>query len=186
MPDVLIREARLEDCHALAHVIISATVDAFRGRVPDACLGWLSIGESERNWARIFTPGEILDQGSRLIVAESGVDGVIGLALVGRTTAVHANDPRVLDRYPNDLHSLQVSPEWQGKGVGRRLVSRVAELLVEQGETGLLVRVLPENPNVGFYGHLGAVRVGSQPYVWEGYATEELLFGWDDVSKLGR
>jgi hypothetical protein len=49
-----------------------------------------------------------------------------------------------------------------------------------------LVSVLPENPYVGFYGHLGAVRVGSQPYVWEGYATEELLFGWDDVSKLGR
>ena len=178
MAEFQIRAARVEDCHAMARVIISATVDAFRGRVPDACLGWLSIGESERNWARIFTPGEILERGARLFVAESGVDGVIGLALVGRTTAEHANDPRVLDRYPNDLHSLQVSPEWQGRGVGRGLVSRVAELLVEQGETGLLVRVLAENPNVGFYERLGAVRVDSQVYDWEGYLAEELLYGW--------
>ena len=38
--------------------------------------------------------------------------------------------------------------------------------------------------NRAFYERLGAREVGSRPLNWEGYETRELLYGWEDISKL--
>ncbi len=179
-----IRPASVEDCQALGRIIIDATRDAFRGRVPDRCLHWLTPEESAANWARTFEPGQHLDQGAHLLVAEDERSGVIGLAMVGETTSSRVRDQSVAEQYPYDLHSLQVDPLWQRRGVGRRLVSGVADVLSNEGASHLLIRVLGDNPNRTFYERLGAVRIGSQPYDWEGYKTEEILYGWDDIRKL--
>ena len=79
---------------------------------------------------------------------------------------------------------MQIHPRWQKRGLGRRLISRVAEQVLEKGGTHLLVKMLVDNPNMGFYEHLGAVRLGSNPFSWEGYMTQEIIFGWDDAAKL--
>jgi hypothetical protein len=58
--------------------------------------------------------------------------------------------------------------------------------LRDEGAHGLLVRTLADNPYKAFYERMGAVPVGTQPYNWEGYETEELLYGWDDLDSLRR
>jgi GNAT superfamily N-acetyltransferase len=113
-------------------------------------------------------------------VAESGASGVVGLALLGETDKV---DPDIAARYAHELRSLQVNPAWQRQGVGRRLLARVGREVRRKGATHLLVAVLAENPNRAFYEHLGAVQLGARPYVWEGYETEEILYGWNDVQR---
>jgi GNAT superfamily N-acetyltransferase len=116
------------------------------------------------------------------VVAEVGDGDVVGLALAGATTSEQTHDPAVAEEFPIDLHSLQVAPEWQRQGVGRKLVAEVARLFSGDGVSGLMVRVLVDNPNVGFYERLGARRIGVQPYDWEGYATEEIVFGWGGLA----
>jgi GNAT superfamily N-acetyltransferase len=180
---VEIRPARIEDCPALARVIIDATISAFGGRVPDACLNWLTVEESAANWARNFEPGG-LDPGEYIFVAEVERTDIIGLAMVGLQSADHLQDEHITARFPRDLYSIQVDPAWQRRGIGRRLVAKVAEALLKDGVTSLLVRVLVDNPNRIFYERLGAVLVGSQPYDWEGYSTQELLYGWDDICQF--
>jgi GNAT superfamily N-acetyltransferase len=180
---VEIRPARIEDCPTLARVIIDATMSAFRGKVPDACLNWLTVEESAANWARNFEPGG-LDPGEHIFVAEVERADVIGLAMVGCLSADHIQDKQITARFQRDLYSLQVDPAWQRRGIGRQLVSHIAEVLLNEGVTSLLVRVIVDNPNRLFYERLGAVLVGSQPYDWEGYHTQELLYGWDDIRQL--
>ena len=176
MEQIEIRHARIDDCPALGRIIVSATQEAFRGRVPDQCLNWLTPEESAVNWAKNFTSDESFEPGDYLFVAETESE-VIGLAIDGY-------EPSIASRYSHELLSLQVAPFWQRHGVGRRLLSRIADELGKEKGTHLLVRVLVDNPNVAFYERLGATRIGKRPYEWEGYQTEEILFGWEDISRL--
>jgi ribosomal protein S18 acetylase RimI-like enzyme len=178
---VRIREATFDDRFALARIIIDATFSAFHGRVPDACLHWLDVEESAANWGRSI---ESRPERERLFVAEVAERDVVGLALAGRATDGVIENPEIPARFGREVTSLQISPAWQKKGVGRMLLSRSAAFVIEQGGDNLLVRVLSDNPNVAFYERLGARTIGEQPYDWEGYATSELIMVWDDVKCL--
>jgi GNAT superfamily N-acetyltransferase len=90
-------------------------------------------------------------------------------------------EPAITSPYTHELLSLQVAPSWQRQGVGRRLLARVADEIGKENVTHLLVRVLVDNPNVAFYERLGAIPIARRPYDWEGYETEEILFGWEDI-----
>ena len=183
MEEIEIRPARIDDCPAMGRIIVSATQEAFRGRVPDQCLNWLTPEESATNWSKSFTSDGNLEPGDNLFVAETEKE-VIGLAMLSEITPEYGYEPPIASLYSHELLSLQVAPLWQRQGVGRQLISRIADELAKQNITHLLVRVLVDNPNVAFYERLGAIRLGKRPYDWEGYETEELLMGWEDISKL--
>jgi ribosomal protein S18 acetylase RimI-like enzyme len=153
--------------------------DAFRGRVPDSCLDWLTPELSAANWAKNFTSETSIDPGDYLFVAETEGE-VIGLAMLTLITPDDGYDPEITHLYTHEIRSLHVDPAWQMQGVGRRLVSRVMEQLRVESANHLLVSVVAENPNLGFYERLGAVRMGTRPYDWEGYQTEQIIYGWDD------
>ncbi len=183
--EVELRPARVDDRFALARLIVGGNIHAFRGRIPDACLMSLTVEESARNWAKNFAPdGSLALDGEHLVVAEVAGRDVIGVVMVGRDSRRVTADESVAHRFPRDLSVLYVDPAWHRHGLGRRLLSHAAELLVGEGCGALLVRVVAENPNRAFYERMGAVRVGAQPYDWDGYATEEILYGWDDLAAL--
>jgi GNAT superfamily N-acetyltransferase len=184
LPELLIRQARVEDCPALGRILVAATQDAFQGFVPDRCLQWLTPEQSAINWARLFGSEQRLSAGKFLFVAGTSSQNVIGFALLGKRSEDDEHNPHSLKAFPWELRTLHVDPAWQRHGIGHRLVSRVADQVWQEGARSLLVRVLVENPNRGFYEYLGALPLGSQPYDWEGYQTEEMLYGWDAISRL--
>lgn len=60
-----------------------------------------------------------------------------------------------LDEYPAHLH-IDLLPEAQGKGWGRRLIDRMCEELASRGVSGVHLGTAPENTNAGaFYRHTG-------------------------------
>lgn len=183
MEEIEIRHARIEDCPALGRILVSATHETFRGRVPDPCLNWITPEESAANWAKNFTSGESLAPGDYLFVAETKNE-VIGYAMVSEITPEYHDELSRATWYSHELLSIQVSPLWQRRGVGRRLLLRIAEELGREKAIPLLVGVLVENPNIAFYERLGARRIGKRPYDWEGYVTDEIVLGWEDISTL--
>ena len=74
--------------------------------------------------------------------------------------------------------------DWQRRGIGRKLVSCAALELKKQGAKSLLIAVQEDNPNKKFYEYLGRQLVGKRPLDWEGYATREFLFGWQNIEVL--
>jgi len=179
MGNVRIRKATHNDRFALARIIIDATFSAFHGRVPDQCLTWIDVEESARNWGNSLNA---MGSGEHLLVAEVGQVDLVGLILAGGSTEGLISDQELSKLYPVEITSLQISPAWQGKGIGRALIWTAMEQLGQTSGSGLLVRVLRDNPNIPFYEHLGAARLGSEPYCWEGYDTYEELLGWEDMS----
>ena len=184
MTETIIRHAHIDDCPALAQVLIKATQHAFRGHVPDHCLEWITPEESAANWAKNFKAENELNAGMYLFVAETRSDGVIGFAMLSQFPGSNEYDRNTYKKYHHELRSLQIHPTWQRKGIGKRLVSHVAGQVKHEGGTNLLVKMLLENPNMGYYEHLGAVRLGSNPFNWDGFQTEEIIFGWENISNL--
>lgn len=184
MTEIKIRDARVEDCPSLAHIIIRATQHTFRGLVPDKCLDWLTPEQSEVNWAKNFGLDGSPNPGFNLYVAETDLKEVTGLALIMKISSDDYYEPSVPKQYSQELRSLQVDPVWHRQGIGRLLVEHIAKKLKQRNTAHMLVRVLKENPNRAFYEHLGAVPLGSRPYNWEGYLTEEIVYGWQNLNEL--
>ena len=179
MTEFKIRPATIDDCPSLANILISATADTFRGLVPDSCWQGFTRKESTQNWKRNFKADGTVVAEESLFVAETRSHGVVGFALATETSS---EDP-FATQFPHELRSLQVHPSWQKQGVGRLLVAQVASTIWQNGETHVLVKVLKENPNVGFYERLGAVFLAKRPYTWLDFQTEEFIYGWENIQK---
>jgi len=184
LTDFSIRHAHIDDCPTLAETLIKATQHAFRGRVPDHCLEWIPPEESAVNWAKNFKTEQSLNDGMYLFIAETKTNGVIGFAMLCPLEPKPTHIQFIDQGYSHELRSLQVLPTWQKKGIGRQLISKVAEQVTTEGGTCLLVKMLVNNPNMGYYEHLGAAELGSNPFVWDGYETKEIIYGWDNIESL--
>ena len=140
----------------------------------------MSFEESATNWRRTLSAGGLAD-GNFLIVCEHAVvehkqKEVVGYVLAGGKTELAA--------YERELNVLMVDTSWQRQGIGRELVARAAAELLRQGATSMLVGVQVDNPNRAFYERLGGRAVGNRPLDWDGYETEVILYGWEDIEPL--
>jgi len=69
-------------------------------------------------------------------------------------------DDATVERYPSHLH-IDLLPEVQGAGWGRRMMEALFALLAEHGSRGVHWGVSRTNaPALGFYRHLGATEIG--------------------------
>ena len=169
-----IRHAELEDCDDLGLIIVAASFATFLGQIPEECLdfSW-TPAVSAANWRRDFH--EISQSDTIFYVFEVNAK-VIGYLV--------ATPGAFSDGYQWSVDGLYVLPSRQGSGVGRALLSRLARELHRSGMTSLEIGCVKENPSCGFYLHLGGMRLGTRAANVDAYETEEILFGWPDLSVL--
>ncbi|CAA9588708.1 MAG: hypothetical protein AVDCRST_MAG88-4435 [uncultured Thermomicrobiales bacterium] len=172
---VLIREAMPADAAAIARVHVDAWRTAYRGIMPDATLAALSYDERERMWRRFLTD----PQGGRFnYVVEDGTGQIVGYAAGGPE---REGDPI----FRGELHGIYLLAGWQGGGIGRRLVRRVAERLADGGMRAMLVWVLKDNyPARGFYEALGGRYLREKTIEIAGVTLDEIAYGWADTLSL--
>lgn len=85
-----------------------------------------------------------------------------------------------------ELDSLHVLPRWRGRGLGRSLVTALAQRLSESGRSTMRVTVVKENDRArGFYERLGARYEDLWPAPWAAqHAIEEAVYRWTDLGEL--
>lgn len=102
-------------------------------------------------WSEASVAGELDNELSLWLVA---VEGETVLGYVGSQT--------VLDS--TDILNVAVSPDHQGCGIGRALLTELEQRLRQQGVTEVLLEVRPSNaPAIALYTSLGFVQVGRRP-----------------------
>ena len=96
---------------------------------------------------------------AEVVLAEDGAR-VVGFALFFTSYSTFQTKPGIY------LEDLFVRPDARGRGIGARLLGRLAELAVARGAGRLDWSVLTWNePAIGFYQRLGAERLDN----WVGY-----------------
>lgn len=168
-----IRAATTDDAPAIARVHVDSWRTTYKGIVPDDHLANLSYERREAYWCEVIAKGNTPE---RVFVAEdNGL--VIGFANCGLERTSNPD-------YTGELYAIYLFQQHQGQGTGRALTRAVANCLLEQAHTGMLVWVLEQNPSRRFYEALGGQEVERKPITIGSVDLIEVAYGWRDLHAL--
>jgi GNAT superfamily N-acetyltransferase len=87
--------------------------------------------------------------------------------------------------YVGEVYAIYVDPDHQGKRIGRSLLRKAAEGLVERGLVPIVIWTLFDNPGSrGFYESRGGTVIGEKRELFDGYELHEVGYGWRDAAPL--
>ena len=170
-----IRAASPADARPMARVHVDTYWTAYTGIMPAKYLADLSYRDTESWWERVLST---YYPATSTFLAETSGGVVVGFARGGPEREGNRT-------YPGELYTVYLLEAYQRRGIGRRLVSAVAERLLADGLSSMLVWVLKRNhPGRRFYESLGAQRIGQTIVTIGESRLVELRYGWQDITGL--
>jgi len=169
----LIRDATVEDAIGIAKVHVNTWKSAYAGIIPSEYLARLSWEESAHRLQEYL---QNMEPERFLLVAEMEGE-IVGFSSGGPE---RSGD----EVYRGEIYALYVSPAYQRRGIGRRLVGASARRLLQAGTGNLLVWVLSANPSRQFYERLGGQLVREREIEIGGVSLPEVGYGWADLEAL--
>ena len=163
-----IRRAAVSDAPGIAKVHVDSWKTTYEGIVPEEFLQSLKYTEREKIWEQAIPAGHVW-----VAADESGK--VAGFASAGRERS--GSYPG----YEGELYAIYILKEYQGTGIGKRLVQAAADWLTEQGMTSMAVLVLEDNPAVSFYEALGGEYLTDEQAEIGGKQMNERVYGWREI-----
>ena len=170
-----IRAAEPRDVGALARVHVDSWRSTYGGILPNEFLAGLSYRDRESFWEQVLTTARPTVSN---FLAESESGHVVGLASGGPERTGN-------ETYVGELYLVYLLERHQRRGLGRLLVSAVAERLLADGFDSMLLWVAKDNhPACGFYEVLGGERIESRTIDIAGTDVAEVAYGWQQVADL--
>lgn len=166
-----VREAVAADVKGIARVHIDSWKTIYKNIIPAEYLMNLSYGQREAMWEKNSFEGNVF-------VAENESNQIVGFSTGGKERTGE------YPGYSGELYAIYILEEYQGSGLGKLLVKRVADLLQAQAINGMLVQVLEDNPACIFYEVLGAKKIGTAEITIAGKKLSETVYGWDDFKSF--
>ena len=173
--DIRIRAASPADARPMARVHVDTYWTTYAGIMPAEYLAGLSYRDTESWWERVLST---YYPATSTFVAETDSGEVVGFARGGPEREGNRT-------YPGELYTVYLLEAYQRRGIGRRLVSAVAQRLLANGLSSMLVWVLKRNrPGRRFYESLGAQPIGQTIVTIGGARFVEMRYGWKDITGL--
>ena len=173
-PARVIRDATQDDMPAVGRLHIDSWRTAYAGLLPQAFLDRLTYAEREQRWRNWLRD----DDGRRLLLVAVEGDEVVGFVAGWPELA---GEPHIFE-----VAALHVARSQHGRGLGKRLLARVAARAEQRGFAALSLEMLEGNPTGGFYDHLGGRVTDRYTSVLDGEAVADLRYRWDDIATLSR
>jgi len=172
----MLRCAQAADEPAIARLHADSWRTAYRGILRDDFLDGTVVANRRELWRTRFSEIDRADQ-LILVSEESGEIQAFACAFLDA-------DPE----WGTLLDNLHVIPGLKGKGLGRRLMSKVAENIQRHGLHSLHLWVYEQNRQArGFYERLGGVIADCVAEAApDGSRVNALRYGWRDLSLLAR
>jgi ribosomal protein S18 acetylase RimI-like enzyme len=171
-----IREATENDISDVAKIRVDTWRATYKGILPDDFLEGLSDQNIAERWRKSFWENRNPAVGA--FVAENEQQEIVGIAMCGP----EQNQDNV---YQGEIYVLYVLPQYQNRGIGRKLVAACAQHLVQNLKAkSLLIWVIAENPYRKFYESLGGKPVWEKTQEIGGRLIRETGYGWEEISRL--
>ncbi len=177
---ITLRPARPGDAAAIAKVHVETWRATYAGIVPDAYLVSMTESKQALQWnnmiRRAVAPEAVL-------AAESAdVPGgrIVGFGSCGRTRD-RVRGRGATGSGSGEIFTLYVTPDWQGRGIGRLLLEGLLVRLHGSGLSEAVLWVLSDNPARFFYEGLGGRRVAERKERFAGVELDEAAYVWCDL-----
>lgn len=169
---MIIRKAKLADATDIAKVHVDSWRTTYKNIIPDDFLNNLSYEQRTESWK-----GNITKEDNFVIVAENNEGQIVGFADAWkRETNVVEN--------ACDLTSIYLLEEYQGEGIGKKLLKDLFEHFKQVGYSKIFVEVLEENKTRYFYEYYGAKLVEKVQIKIGGKILSELIYEWDNIDEV--
>ncbi|WP_100404348.1 GNAT family N-acetyltransferase [Bacillus solitudinis] len=168
-----IRKATLVDIPSIAKVHVDSWRTTYRGIVSSDFIENLTYEWSEKHQLIVFSNKDMF-----IYVVEDKEGNIVGFASGGP----ERNNNSL---FKGELHAIYLLTEYQGLGLGRKLVTSVANQLRVNGFNSLLVLVLENNTSAReFYKSLGGKEVGKGGLELKGRMYKDIAYGWTETTPL--
>ena len=172
-----IRRARRTDAAAIGRVHVETWQSTYAGLLPDTMLASMSDVRQSAWWARALADPA---QARGIFVADDDETGVVGFGSCGPVRdppeGLNGTEQRV-----GEVYTLYVEPDFQNRGLGRRLLDALFRQLSADGCDTAVLWMLADNPTRFFYEGLGGVVVGDRIDTMAGKDVEERAYAWRDL-----
>jgi ribosomal protein S18 acetylase RimI-like enzyme len=170
---VVIRAGIAEDAEKIAAIFVETWRATYPGMLPDKVLVRMSDEAQGRYWARILASG----RGREMIRVAAGTDG--SLAGFGS-----AGPERHGAHREGEIYTLYVRPDWQNRGVGRKLICALFRALRERDCAEAMLWVVAANPSRFFYEAMGGTRSYERTEKLWGQDVAQIGYRWPDLAQL--
>jgi GNAT superfamily N-acetyltransferase len=169
-----IRPAGPADASAIAALHAAVWHATYRHLATPAAIAALTAAHRLKHWQAVLATD---DPQAVTLVAES--DG----GIVGFVRAAPSQEPLFGGRC--EVKYLYVDSTQARHGIGRLLLTRVAQLLQQRGHRTLALGVVDGNaPAIKFYEALGGRLIGRYTDPGPLWRSDNLLYAWDDLAIL--
>ncbi len=168
MDENTIRIARPGDARGIAELDVETWRTTYAGVLATSYLVGLSAPRREAGWRSV-----ILRDPRDVRVAVDTAGAILGFGSCG---------PNRGDRpFTGEVFTLYVGPDWQNRGIGRRLLIALFRRLVAAGRNSAIIWVLRDNPARFFYERLGGRLVSRKALAFGGGTVPAIAYGWRDL-----
>lgn len=131
-------------------------------------------------------PYEYFVKGWTLFMEERMGDTVMWVIEDPETDVVGyvAAKPCIDQPYDAELTHISLLPEYQRRGLGKRLFFHVVEWVLSKGKNSMFLGVFSDNPATGFYEHLQGECVAERETDVSGKVQGQRDYAWSDLSSL--
>lgn len=169
-----IRRARTSDAPAIGRVYVETWQATYPGLLPDMMLAQMSDVRHSALWSRTLAD----PAGARSVfVAEDEDRGVVGFGQCGPVRdppeGLNGTEKRV-----GEVYLLYVEPDFQNRGIGRRLLDTLFRQLHADGFDTAVLWMLAGNSTRFFYEALGGEEVGQRTDTMAGRDVDEIAYAW--------
>ena len=171
---MIVRKAQIKDSKRVAEIHVKTWQTAYKYIVDRNHLNNLSIKKSTK-----INRKNINDKSIVSLVVENNNNEVVGFLFGGLNRY-----KELVDEYKGEIYGIYILREYSKKGMGKKLVKRFFEILLEKNITSAHVMFLAGNEAENFYYKLGARYVTSTDYKIGNHVYMVHSYGWNDISLL--
>lgn len=176
MANIAFRSAEPRDAPAIARLHVAVWRQTYRDLAPAEAFATLDEAYRLERWRKKLAA----PSADQLTLLAESAGRLVGIGAAGA-----ASEPLFGRR--GEIKFLYVDHQFQGRGIGRQLLRRLALHLRERHYPGAALSVVDGNlAATGFYQALGAKVIGRHIDPGPIWRSENIIMAWDDLGELLR
>jgi ribosomal protein S18 acetylase RimI-like enzyme len=171
------------DAAGIAKVYVDTWRSSYAALLPHPMLLSMSYERQAREWSWVIRSNA---ETQPVIVARETDHGVVGFASFGPARSGHrpAIGPFAgAHETVGEIYTLYVLPEFQERGIGRRLLTATFTAMASKGYDHSFLWVLRDNPSRYFYERVGGKVVAERRERLWGSTLAEVCYGWSELTR---